>query len=371
MTSLPTPQITLSEEQQQALTLIQEWLDYFPNKQEFRLGGFAGTGKTTLVKHLLSQLKSTTNVNIAAFTGKAVSVLGRKGISASTLHSLLYDVEIVKGEGYRFYPKSKLDGEPHLIIVDEASMVSTDLYNELVRHKTKLLFIGDPGQLEPVGENPNLMRETDFTLSKIHRQAEESPILSAATSIRQGGALKCPPNQDELILKKKAELTAELLTNFDQVICAKNATRNNWNAAIRQHLGFTSQPLSVNEKIIILRNSPQQGVFNGLLLWVDTIHAKRYDHWLVDCHDELGKRYFDLKVWKKPFQQEPITKGEFNPKGTVHADYGYVITCHKSQGSEWDKVLVIDEYMPTQVWDMKRWRYTAITRAAKQLTYCI
>jgi ATP-dependent exoDNAse (exonuclease V) alpha subunit len=63
--------------------------------------------------------------------------------------------------------------------------------------------------------------------------------------------------------------------------------------------------------------------------------------------------------------------GDVVPKDVVYCDFGYVITCHKSQGSEWDNVLVWDEYVPPQLWDMKRWRYTAITRAAKNLTYLI
>jgi len=365
------PPIELTSEQEQAVDLILKWATSTTSPQEFCLGGYAGTGKTTVIKTIIDRLwEQRIKTIVCAFTGKAVSVLGRKGIPAATLHSTLYYCEIIEGEGYVFSPREHIEGRPKLIVVDEASMVSTQLYEELLRHNTKLLFVGDPGQLEPVGDNPNLMQDADFVLSKIHRQAEKSAILQAATNVRNGGAVLCPPNQNELIFKKKDVITPEIILSHDIAICAKNKTRKDWNQNIRLSLGRAPNELYVDDKLIVLRNAADLGLFNGLILFVTELKANNSDHWLINAKDEQGQLFPNLKVWKKPFLVDKLDNGEWNPKGTIHCDFGYMITCHKSQGSEWDKVLVIAEWMPPQCWDMKRWRYTAVTRAAKQLTYC-
>jgi len=182
--------ITLTDEQELALAAIVAWQSDTFGKNEFRLGGYAGTGKTTILKTLLDRLATKIPIAVAAFTGKAVHVLQKKGLrQAQTLHSLMYNVETLKGGACNFTLKTRLDPEPNLIIVDEASMISTELYDDLCSFNIKLLFVGDPGQLEPVGDNPNLMKDCDFTLSKIHRQAEDSPIIVFATRIRLGNLL--------------------------------------------------------------------------------------------------------------------------------------------------------------------------------------
>jgi exodeoxyribonuclease-5 len=139
--------------------------------------------------------------------------------------------------------------------------------------------------------------------------------------------------------------------------------------------------LQVGEKVIVLRNNLTFGVFNGLILFIKTIHGAaevtskdgnhRYPVWHCDCEDEIGNKFTRLPIWQTPITTPfAIKKDTVVPKVVVQITYAYVITCHKSQGSEWDRLLVYDEWMPPQVWDMKRWRYTAITRAAKHLTYC-
>ena len=104
-----------------------------------------------------------------------------------------------------------------------------------------------------------------------------------------------------------------------------------------------------------------------MILFCDRIVQAELDRWVIDAHDELGREFKNIPVWRAPFIRD-LKKNEYAPRGLVHFDYAYAITCHKSQGSEWDSVMVYDEWMPPQVWDMKRWRYTAITRASKQLT---
>jgi exodeoxyribonuclease-5 len=258
-------------------------------------------------------------------------------------------------------------------------MLSTELYNDLKAFGIPVLYVGDPGQLEPVGDNPNLMLKCDVVLSKIHRQAEQSPIITLAHTIRNGGSF-IRQQHDGLYVRDKGYRLDDLRSH-DQVICAKNKTRNDLNDRLRINMpGFVDKGLMKGEKLIVLRNNRQHLVFNGLLLFVDEVIGEemirpkygppKWKCWIINCHDETDFPYRKLPIWQDPFVRE-LDKGEYPPKEVVHADYGYVITCHKSQGSEWNKVMVIDEWMPPQVWDMKRWRYTAITRAAKELTYCV
>ncbi len=363
----PTPSISLTNEQETAFNLIVSWMDDGP-KDEHRQGGFAGSGKTTLIKFVINELSKRYNITVCAFTGKAVSVLQRKGIPARTLHSFLYDaVTDPKTGDVSFERKITLEDKPDLVIVDEASMISTQLYNELKHWGLKYLFVGDPGQLEPVGDNPNLMAHPDFVLQHIHRQAAESPIIAFANSIRTGGQI-IYGERPGLTIRRKS-ITGEEFFSCDQIIVAKNLTRRDFNSRARKFLGYPERKIVVGDKLICLRNNITLGVYNGMILKVTDIrdfNGFRYD---CSCMDELGisRRY---PIWAEPFSDPTFDDKKARvPKVCVYADFGYAITCHKSQGSEWNKVLVWREWMPPQIWDQKRWDYTAITRASKELIF--
>lgn len=361
--------ISLTDEQQLAVDKIKLFLSPADKSLSFRFGGYAGTGKTTVIKALLEQLSTEFPVVVCAFTGKAVSVLQRKGVwCAQTLHSLMYDVETLPGGLIEFHKKQKLTPDPRLIIVDEASMISSELYKDLLSFNKKIVFVGDPAQLEPVGDNPNLMRINDFTLTKIHRQAEESPIITLASKVR-AGFIPMKTLVPGLEVKNK-DLTGPLMLSVKQVIVARNATRNTFNKKFRLHYKRPPQTIVEGEKLICLRNNASFGVFNGMIFWVTKIHEEFKQHYLVNLKDETDKELIRIPVWKDPFLIE-VNKDTRIPREFVYCDYGYAITCHKSQGSEWESVLVYDEPMPPHVWEMKRWRYTAITRAANNLIYCI
>ena len=361
--------IELTEEQQFAVDSIKKWLEDPLGRVEFKLGGYAGTGKTTVVKFLLKILRPTHSIVVCAFTGKAVNVLGKKQVYAQTMHSLMYNVESQLDGTIKFFRKPILEACPDLIIVDEASMISTDLYRDLLSFNRRYLFVGDPGQLEPIGDNPNLMATPDLVLSKIHRQAELSPIITFANNVRQGekfGLTKV----DGLWIKAKEITSPEFLSN-DQVICAKNATRKLFNDKIRIYKKLPPTEITVGEKLICLRNNLNYNVYNGMILFVDKIVAITFNAWICNCHDEVDRKLFNLPIWMDPFVSPLQDKQPKIPKNTVWCDFGYAITCHKSQGSEWDNVLVWNEWVHPKVWDMKRWQYTAITRASKNLTFCL
>lgn len=372
--------ITLSSEQSSALDHITTWFrqcrlvastNALKGIQEFKLGGYAGTGKTTMIRHIITELRVA--VAVCAFTGKAAFVLKRKGIPASTIHSLIYKPEVDdKTKEVTFILRQPEDLQIDLIIVDEASMVSHELYHDLKTFNKPILFVGDPGQLEPIGDNPNLMKVTDFTLSTIHRQALDSPIIGLATEIRTKGQIYDPRKfgtHEGLVFQTKV-LKPEVIYAVDQVICALNKTRAAVNAKFRHDKGFGNfDGLHVGEKLICLKNDSTLGVFNGQIMYVHEIREERplwYDC-VVEYEGIDGKHR--IPIWSEPFYRE-LHEKDRPPKLVAKCDFGYCITCHKAQGSEWDRVLVVDEWMG-RVWDMARWRYTAVTRASKELNYAM
>ena len=372
--------MNLSPDQQLALDQIQHFLSD-SSRLEFRLGGYAGTGKSTIIKQILTSFKLRSA--LAAFTGKAVHVLQKKGnSSAQTLHSLLYDCISTESGTIDFVPKHSLEGNPELILVDEASMVSTELYDLLKSHGKKILFVGDPGQLEPVGDNPNLMRKPDFVLSTIHRQGADSGIVELATQIRESG--KLPPLQERpgAEIRRKAGFRIPDTISWNQIIVATNKTRAEYNSKYRMMLERPMTDLRPGDKLIVLRNNRSFGVFNGVILFVESIKESRELYWLISAKDEMGKEYGRLPIWKAPFQSSlpkdanppptefrDFSQLNFTPS-CCWADFAYAITCHKSQGSEWDRVLVWAEPIPYS-WSWSRWAYTAVTRAAKEVCYCV
>lgn len=368
------PTLVLTEEQNEAIERIIEWYTN-GNNQEFHLGGYAGTGKTTIIRVLRERLKARTC--LCAFTGKAVNVLQRKGLTdAATIHSTIYNVIPLRNGGFQFELRGSIEGRPDLIIVDEASMISRELYKDLCSFNLPMLFVGDPGQLEPVGDNPNLMAHTDFVLSKIHRQAELSPIIGFASAIRLGTRTvnDYPFDGEQLLIRPKVGMDMEILVGADQVICARNRTRVDGNMKFRDHMKRPRTIIGIGDKIIVLRNNPTFNVFNGMILFVDEVLEQTSLYFKLNAHDEIDRKFNDLYIWREPFEKDLPKEFKiptYKDRQLVYCDWGYVITCHKSQGSEWNNVIVWDEWMPAKVWDMKRWRYTAITRAAKKLTYCL
>lgn len=391
MDTLTTPptatkkDLVLTDEQRHAVDLVITWFNDPTKNSPLRLGGYAGTGKTTIIDYILNYelhtdpldlpLNNTTiRANVCAFTGKACHVLQRKGIfRAQTIHSMIYDAATQPDGSVEFYLRSSdaLPGHPNLIIVDEASMVSSDLYRDLLSFNIKLLFIGDPGQLEPVGDNPNLMHNPNYVLTKIHRQAEKSPIITLASQVRNNGPVRLVDPTGAVVIKPRLA-DASVLASVDQVICGKNATRVLLNNRIRNHFGRSSaNPLVVGDKLICLRNNRKFKLFNGYIFFVNMIVDEDSDTWTCCLSDEAGTTHASIPIWKRPFylQEKFDTATERIPSHCIYADYGYAITAHKSQGSEWPSVLVYWETIYKT--DMARWGYTAITRASEKLTVLI
>lgn len=341
----------------------------------FRLGGYAGTGKTALISVLIPELRTEhkKSVRVVAPTGKAASVLRSKGINATTIHGLCYEIESERP--LKFKKVSSLNAD--IIVCDEASMVPLDIYTDLVSYSIPILFVGDPGQLEPVGKDPKLMHSPDAVLSEVHRQALDNPIIQFATWLRENPTTRPVfwPRRTENFDEKLSFVSGDFLSvdprSFDQIICGTNRTRVSINAKMRllyQHLSPFPEP---GEKLICLANNRQLGLFNGMQV---TVGSEGYNPSTRELHinhtyfSEDGEALSTVVIDPDALTAEKYERPYGSDFSVVPFAYAYAITCHKSQGSEWDRVLVVDQAFGDPP---NRWRYTAATRAAKSLTWSL
>src|SRR6188474_3850035 len=246
------PQFT--PHQQQALTVVAEWLKSKPGSngtpQVFRLFGYAGTGKTTLARHIADEADG--EVKFAAFTGKAASVMRGKGCrGASTIHSLIYRAresgeEIPNFDLWDEAPASKAE----LIIIDECSMVDAELGRDLLSFGVPLLVLGDPAQLPPVqGGGFFTEGEPDAMLTEVHRQAEDNPIIRLSMDIRSGIELE-PGRYGETEIVTRDRLDGQRVIDADQVLVGRNATRRAYNMRMRQRRGFSGELPATGDKLV-------------------------------------------------------------------------------------------------------------------------
>ncbi|MGV8151626.1 MAG: ATP-dependent DNA helicase [Candidatus Nanoarchaeia archaeon] len=345
----------LTREQSKAIELASEAIRY--KEDLFKLGGYAGTGKTTVSRYVMDKLGDLEAL-ACAFTGKAALRLREKGIEkARTIHSLIYDYDSYEK---KFHLKNNIFGDYFLI--DEASMLNHILWRDILKFHKPVLLVGDPGQLEPIGDDPGLMKTPDFVLSQIHRQAKDNGIIQFATDIRNKENIKNNYKNVEI----KDYFSYEDLDIADIIICGYNSTRCEINKKIREIKGY-DEILNNGEQIIVLKNDSRIGVFNGQLLTIEKIIEECENSIYARCSDSEDE-ILELNLNKNQFGKLKLEEDK-KQRNIVYADYGYCITAHKSQGSEWNNVLVIDQQC--KLWDAHRWRYTAITRASKNLTYII
>jgi len=352
--------ITLSPEQVIAFDRIMKWFGE-PDVQTFALAGYAGTGKSTLAKMIAAECGKTIYL---AYTGKAANVLRDKGCqNVSTIHAAIYDLVGEDENGNPIFDqRDKGEIQLHqadLVIVDEFSMLPEELVNDLeASGARKILYLGDPFQLPPVnGECPI---EPDFFLSEIHRQAWDSPILRAATKVRLGDTLSFSDEGAFSYVQMRTGTNRDTYLNAEQVICGRNLTRNDFNKRFRKFLGFEGNLPREGEKMICLKNNKKTGVFNGMI-----------DYVKADAREGIGAIYLldfgyhrNLEVW------EGDVLGMKAPSGLPYPwnrfDYGYVITAHKSQGSEFRDIVVVNEPVGGDAEEKRRWLYTALTRASQK-----
>lgn len=363
--------MTWSPQQEAALKAAGQWLKR-KDAQVFRLFGYAGSGKTTLARTLAGECKGDTV--FGAFTGKAALVLRAKGCeNARTIHSLIYRARDTDTEEPTFELNEESPAaKASLIIIDECSMVDEELGRDLLSFGKKVLVLGDPAQLPPVkGAGYFTECEPDMMLTEVHRQAADDPIIRLSMLVREGGRLAVGQYGETEVIRRD-EIDAERVKSSDQILVGLNKTRRSYNQRMRQlteRKGLMPEP---GDKLVCLRNNAKKGLLNGSLWTVSTASPVRQKKLRFTVVPEEDPAHKPLRIGVLPefFTGNEDTIPFALRRNSDEFDYGYTLTVHKAQGSQWDDVVLFDESYAFRE-HRSRWLYTGITRAAKRLTVVV
>lgn len=387
----------LTKKQEEGLKIA---LERHANMERYTvISGYAGTGKSTLVRFIIEALGvDEKRVAYAAFTGKAAEVLRKKGNkNACTLHKLLYDHFPKPAGGFFRKPKPRIDYD--VVVVDEVSMAPKTLMELLLKHKCYVICLGDPFQIPPIDkdEDNHLLDHPHIFLDEVMRQAQESEIIRLTMDIRAGKDIPFCDKGKEVLVLPRQELTTGMLTWADQVLVGTNATRLSINNQMRSLYSFEGGPQE-GEKVICLRNywdevSENEGdpLVNGTIGYLKNGFKtfREIPRWIKNAPDSfdvwqsnfvVGDDYFpDTEIdynmlltgekccdWRLSYQLGKLKPklGEIVPKEFAFA---YAITVHKAQGSEWPNVLLLEERFPFDPLEHARHLYTGATRAEDKL----
>lgn len=399
----------LSDDQKQVFEAVMRW--YGPGAELLTLGGYAGTGKSTLVSILARELQHAGadgrfRIAFCAYTGKAANVLKQKlhaaGIDANvmgyphyggTIHSLIYTpITSHTGAVIEWELKDEEEiCEYGLIVIDEASMVDEKMLEDLQSYGVPILAVGDHGQLPPVKGLGSLMVNPELRLEKIHRQAEGSHIIQLSKYIRENGKLPDDWTNTEHVRFCTFEELFGILeplyetenVNDIAILTYKNATRKAMNyqaRCMRNRRHMEDRPVA-GDQFICLRNVAGT-LFNGMRGTIEDEPKLHQSYWyngrffFPDDELEVNGSILIPQIGRdKTFSEyddiNRITGTNWNGWGKFGMlfDYGYSLTVHKSQGSQFKHVFLMFE-RPYEVDpdDFRRWLYTATTRARETLT---
>jgi exodeoxyribonuclease-5 len=359
--------ITLSPEQLAAVAEIDEYLTS-PRAQVFRLFGAAGVGKTTLAREVMERHPGGLQ---CAFSGKAAYNLAAKtGHPAQTLHSAIYRPEKCAG-GRRGEPCRHGSQSAHVVfmrnwigalsqakylILDECSMVNATIGQDAESFGKPILVLGDPYQLPPPeGCGYFTTQEPDVLLGKVHRHQDDGGIVDLATKIRLGESIAGHP----FIVDDPTNL------ELDIVVCGTNQLRVQINTLRRRADGREPGDLPrPGEPLICLQNTPELGLLNGQILDVVEAEAVPDGKYVVTLNDPWSETQYTVPARTSDLNRPALVGMDEYTPGVARLSFAYAITCHKAAGSEWDRVLVLDNWH----WaDHERWLYTAVTRASQEV----
>lgn len=457
--------IKLNKQQKEALALIKKFLDA-PAPDVFVLKGYAGTGKTFLMQQLGKWLTEKERpFRLLATTGRAASVLkGKTGFETRTVHGELYQFSKVDGVEDDRPDDASLDDwgqmtlqfllrepddEKIVYIIDEASMLSNELSADnnfavfgsgvllddlfAIAGRNKIIFVGDPCQLPPVGQRFSPALDTSwlsenqtpagsFTLEKIERHNADNDILKLAQAVREMSLQPELPRFSKIpaaglsnvyLHSSDKELFAHYVSRYKETgangalaIARSNKMVHNINRAMRRELyGELDMPVQVDDVLLVMQNNYSVPLTNGdfvsvlelgeqfmkaglhfqeakvksmtagtefeLLLSLDILYGKTGNFTreqskalMVDFSKKMKGKKVQGNTAK--FRVEMMKDEYLN---CLKAGYGYGVTCHKSQGGEWDHVyLFLDKGMfAMDPNELCKWLYTAVTRAKKEL----
>lgn len=390
-------------EQSDAIELIRERFGKrFPKTV---LAGLAGTGKTALVVQLPKYLNiSYDEVIFMTVANKAAQVLRRKAaatgfaIRAQTIFSYLnkhaYEWHCVacpenltgedKGECHGIVGKKKPCGckrimgvereveeldTARLIVCDEASMVTSQDHDRLLETGIPVLFVGDQGQLSAIASTGNfsVMQRPDFTLRTILRQAQDSDIIRLAHATRNNEEFTVRTDE---VTRHTAPYPPIAWDRFDVadsiVLCATDKVRRRMNYQARRALARPDE-LVEGDYLVSHHNNPDLGIYNGSIFVVErVINKTAYAYFASIRAVDENRPAFACSIKRVELDQD-LRAAEKSRFRFGHFVYGYAMTVHKAQGSEWDNVLVIGNQFWGSKEEQRRWRYTAYTRARSRL----
>ncbi len=379
MTATAKTRLAFTHDQEQAIVQV---LEFWKEKtlRLLTLGGFAGTGKTTVIGEAVRRLsqKGRPLIAFCAFTGRAASVLRGKleaaeamdmGDYCGTIHGLIYTPQVRRGVIIGWKKAEALAYD--LIVVDEGSMLTKTLYDDLASFEIPILVVGDHGQLPPVGDSFNLMASPNIRLETIHRQAEGDPIIKLSMLVREGGTIPVG-RHGEFVSKTTDRKILDRIPDVSDpmILCGFNRSRTGLNAYVRKRLGMKSPIPQVGERVICLKNNHNALIYNGMIGKLSKIEPEGLDHYNITANMDGGVTFSGL-VWKEQFGAEKTIRAEDRRQAAAMGDqfdWGYAMTVHKSQGSEARRVVVFEErFSQMSDDDWKRWLYTAVTRARERL----
>ena len=358
-----------SPQQDAALKSVAAWLRA-SEPQVFRLFGYAGTGKTTLARHISEDVDG--DVCFAAYTGKAAHVMRSKGAKgAGTIHSLIYRSRGEDENGPTFVlNRDSAAGKAELIVIDECSMVDAEIGSDLLSFGTPILVLGDPAQLPPIsGGGFFTDAEPDAMLTEVHRQAADDPIIRLSMIVREGGRLVAGDYGQSSVIANN-DLDQDIVLNADQVLVGRNVTRRNYNARIRELRDFGGPVPVCGETLVCLRNDRKRGLLNGSIWRVESVRNPRKGllrYVLLPEDEGSSRKSVTVSVNPAFFDGSAAALPLSARRRSDEFDFGYVLTVHKAQGSQWDDVVLFDESFAFRE-NRSRWLYTAITRAAHRIT---
>lgn len=412
--------LDLSKDQSDALECLMGWWKS-QTSSLITLGGYAGCGKTTIIsifRELLYKEQPDLRVAFCAFTGKAASVMKHKLYKninrdilksdiIGTVHSLMYVPETDdNNEIVGWHKVTKIDYD--LIIVDEASMISKQMFDDLSSFKIPIIAVGDHGQLPPIDAVKfNLMDDPIIKLETLHRFAEKDGLIKASMMARIDGYIPFGKLNDQVFKVTPKDpligrFVREKMGKFDDsiMLCGFNKTRIKMNRLIRNRIFNNIDDDLVNhDRVVCLKNNRNAegcAIYNGMIGEVisKTSYSGAYDVKIKFPEEQFPYKgviskdfckekpdfsqfiiYKDLRMLRKAkgvtdyLSVGSIIKTERQKIYLDNFDYGYCITVHKSQGSEWGNVVVLEEKSPYwsegDMW--RRWLYTAVTRARDRL----
>ena len=389
--------IILNEDQERIKNKAVEWFRS-SSEQVFEIDGPAGTGKSVLIAAILRELNLSINQYLPmAYTGQASIVMRTRGFpTARSIHSSLYELEeyidendrlnLVFGKPVkkrkRFVLNKFLSPTICLFFIDEAYMVPKWMVKDILSFGIKVIACGDAHQLPPVGDQPGFLTGYNINhLTKLMRQSENNPIVYLSHRAMNGLPIHTGMYGNDAMVINDTDFIPEMIGFVDCVCCGTNKTRESMNRYVRKLAGYEGKLPKVGERIICRKNNWDISIdgislANGLAgTVVQAPTVFKGDYFNIDFLPDLSQYVFENLILNyEYFSGTPEVKNEMKSSFEINRyidgeffDFAYCLTTHLCQGSEYNNLIYIEEFLNKQI--QNQLIYTGITRAKHKLIY--